>query len=97
VQKPFSAVYSLHRFSSPLLNRRNGGRVARMWHVLQLIFHAALAITGAFCLLTACLSYPGEEGQMQSGLEDLWAKIDDRQKGLLSAHAAFMQQVAKAA
>jgi hypothetical protein len=68
-----------------------------MWHVLQLIFHAALAITGAFCLLTACLSYPGEEGQMQSGLEDLWAKIDDRQKGLLSAHAAFMQQVAKAA
>jgi hypothetical protein len=34
---------------------------------------------------------------MQSGLEDLWAKIDDRQKGLLSAHAAFMQQVAKAA
>lgn len=68
-----------------------------MWHILQLAFHLSLAIAGAFCLLTACLAYPGEEGQMQSALEDLWAKIDDRQKDVLSAHTAFMQQVAKAA
>lgn len=68
-----------------------------MWHVLQLVFRIALAVAGAFCLLTACLAYPGEEGKMQSVLEDLWAKIDDRQKGALSAHTVFMQQVAKAA
>ncbi len=68
-----------------------------MWHILQIAFHTALAITGAFCLLTAGLAYPGEEGQMQSALEDLWAKVDDRQKGALSTHTAFMQQVAKAA
>jgi len=67
-----------------------------MWHVLQLAFRLALAVAGAFCLLTACLAYPGEEGKMQSVLEDLWAKIDDRQKGALSAHTVFMQQVAKA-
>jgi hypothetical protein len=32
---------------------------------------------------------------MQSVLEDLWARIDDRQRSVLSLHAAFMQQVAK--
>src|SRR5713226_2450169 len=66
-----------------------------MWNFLHLSLRVAAAIAGAFCLLTAFLSYPGEEGQMQSVLEDLWAKIDDRQKIALSLHAAFMQQVAK--
>jgi len=32
---------------------------------------------------------------MQSILEDLWTKIDDRQEHVLSLHAAYMQQVAK--
>jgi hypothetical protein len=68
-----------------------------MLHVLQLVFHIASGVAGVFCLLTACLAYPGEEGQMQSVLEDLWTKIDDRQKGVLGAHTAFMQQVARAA
>ena len=66
-----------------------------MWLALGILLRTAIAIAGIFCLLTAVLSYPGEEGRMQSVLEELWTRIDDRQTSVLSLHAAFMQQVAK--
>jgi hypothetical protein len=66
-----------------------------MWKLLYFSLHTAGAIRGIFCLSTAFLAYPGEEGKVQSVLENLWARIDDRQKSALSLHSAFMQQVAK--
>jgi hypothetical protein len=66
-----------------------------MWQVIHFSLRVLAVIAGLFCLLTASLAYPGEEGQMQTIFEDLWTKIDDRQKAALSLHTGFMQQVAK--
>jgi hypothetical protein len=43
----------------------------------------------------ALLLYPSEDGKIQSILQDLWIRVDDRQKTALSLHTAFMQEVAK--
>lgn len=66
-----------------------------MWRIAHLSLRILAAIAGGFCLLTAFLAYPDEEGRMQTALEDLWTKIDDHQKAALSLHTAFMQEVAK--
>jgi len=66
-----------------------------MWHLLHLVVAPAEFLLGLFCLLTAIVLYPGEEGQIQSKFEDFWVRVDDYQQLALSRHAAFMTQVAK--
>src|SRR5882672_5355411 len=66
-----------------------------MWNWVHLSARIFLCVVGAFCLVTAIFLYTGEEGRTQSALEDLWTRIDDRHKRVLSAHTAFMQQVAR--
>ncbi len=66
-----------------------------MWHVLHLIARPIEVLLGAFCVLTAIVLYPNEEGKIQSKFEDFWIRVDDYQHLALSKHAAFMTQVAK--
>jgi hypothetical protein len=66
-----------------------------MWHVLHLIARPIEVLLGLFCVLTAIVLYPGEEGKIQSKFEDLWIRVDDYHRQALSRHAAFMQQVAQ--
>jgi hypothetical protein len=66
-----------------------------MWHFFHFIVRPAEALLGVFCLLTAIVLYPNEEGQIQSKFEDFWIKVDDYQQLALSRHAAFMQHVAR--
>jgi hypothetical protein len=66
-----------------------------MWHVLHLIARPFEALLGVFCIVTATLLYPKEDGTIQSKLEDFWVRVDDYQKLALSRAAAFMTQVAR--
>jgi hypothetical protein len=66
-----------------------------MWHVLHLIARPIEALLGVFCVLSAIVLYPDEEGTLQSKFEDFWVRVDDYQHLALSKHAAFMTQVAK--
>ncbi|MFI5070333.1 MAG: hypothetical protein ACHP8A_05535 [Terriglobales bacterium] len=66
-----------------------------MWHVLHLIARPIEALLGLFCILTAIVLYPDEEGRIQSKLEDFWIRVDDFKNLALSRHAAFMTGVAK--
>lgn len=66
-----------------------------MWHVLHLIVRPFEALLGLFCVLTAIVLYPDEEGKIQSKFEDFWIRVDDFKSLALSRHAAFMTQVAK--
>src|SRR5450631_4240180 len=66
-----------------------------MWHLFHFVVRPAEALLGVFCVLTAIVLYPNEEGVLQSKFEDFWIKVDDYQRLALSRHAAFMQQVAK--
>jgi hypothetical protein len=65
-----------------------------MWHVLHLIARPIETLLGLFCVLTAILLYPNQEGIIQSKLEDFWVRADDYKSLALSRHAAFMTQVA---
>jgi hypothetical protein len=66
-----------------------------MWHVLHLIARPIEVLLGVFCVVTAIMLYPNEEGKIQSKLEDFWIRVDDFKNLALSHHAAFMTQVAK--
>jgi hypothetical protein len=66
-----------------------------MWHVLHLISRPIEVLLGLFCVLTAIVLYPDEEGKIQSKFEDVWVRVDDYQILALSRHTAFMTQVAK--
>jgi hypothetical protein len=66
-----------------------------MWHVLHLIARPFEVLLGLFCVLSAIVLYPNEEGTIQSKFEDFWIRVDDYQQLALSKHAAFMTQVAK--
>jgi len=66
-----------------------------MWHILHFIARPIEALLGVFCVLTAIVLYPGEEGKIQSKFEDFWVKVDDFQNLALTRHAAFMTGVAK--
>lgn len=66
-----------------------------MWHVVHLIARPIEALLGLFCLLTAILLYPDQEGMIQSKFEDFWIRVHDYQKLALSKHAAFITQIAK--
>lgn len=66
-----------------------------MWHFLHLAALPAAFLLGVFCVLTAIMVYPGEEGKIQSKFEDFWIRVDDYKKLALSRHAAFMTQVAQ--
>jgi hypothetical protein len=66
-----------------------------MWHVLHLIARPFEALLGVFCIVTAVMLYPDEEGKIQSKFEDFWVRVDDFQSLALTRHAAFMTQVAK--
>lgn len=66
-----------------------------MWHVLHLIARPIEVLLGLFCLLTAILLYPTDEGKIQSKLEDVWVRVDDYKLAALSKHTAFMKQVAQ--
>jgi hypothetical protein len=50
---------------------------------------------GAFCVLTAILLYPNEEGKIQSKLEDFWIRLDAYQRSALSRNNLFLQQIGK--
>jgi len=64
-------------------------------HLAHLVLIAVAFVFGLFCLVTAALLYPGEEGNIQSKFEDFWVRVDDYQKLALSGHAAFVTQLAK--
>jgi hypothetical protein len=66
-----------------------------MWHVLHLIARPIEVLLGVFCVLTAIVLYPDEEGKLQSKFEDFWVRLDDYQKVAISRHSAFLQLVAK--
>jgi hypothetical protein len=66
-----------------------------MWHVLHLIARPIEALIGVFCVLSAILLYPDQEGKIQSKFEDFWVRVDDFKNLALTRHAAFMTQVAK--
>lgn len=66
-----------------------------MWHVLHLIALPAAFLLGVFCVLTAIVLYPSEEGTVQSKFEDFWIRVDDYQQRALSRHTAFMAEVAQ--
>jgi hypothetical protein len=65
-----------------------------MWHFIHFIVRPVEALLGLFCLLTAIVLYPDEEGKIQSKFEDFWIRVDDYQQLALSRHAAFMRHVA---
>jgi len=55
-----------------------------------------LAISGGLISLYAAIFlYENEQGKIQSVLEDLWLRIEDRRQAFLSRHAAFMSEVAR--
>lgn len=66
-----------------------------MWHVLHLIARPIEALLGVFCILSAIVLYPDEEGKIQSKFEDFWIRVDDLKDLALTRHAAFMTGVAK--
>jgi len=66
-----------------------------MWHLVHLIARPIEALLGLFCVLSAIVLYPGEEGRIQSKFEDFWVRADDFKNLALTRHAAFMTQVAK--
>jgi hypothetical protein len=66
-----------------------------MSHFFHFIVRPAEALLGAFCLLTAILLYPDEEGKIQSKFEDFWITVDDYRISAISRNAAFMRQVAR--
>ena len=66
-----------------------------MWHLFHFVVRPAEAFLGAFCVLTAIVLYPGEEGKIQSKFEDFWIRVDDFKDLALTRHAAFMTGVAK--
>jgi hypothetical protein len=66
-----------------------------MWHVLHLIARPIEALLGVFCVVTAIMLYPSEEGKIQSKFEDFWVRVDDFQRTTLSNHTTFLQQVAR--
>jgi len=66
-----------------------------MWHVVHLIARPIEALLGVFCVLSAIVLYPNEEGTIQSKFEDFWIRVDDFQNLALTRHAAFMTGVAK--
>jgi hypothetical protein len=66
-----------------------------MWHVLHLIARPFEALLGVFCVLSAVVLYPDEEGKIQSKFEDFWIRVDDFKDLALTRHAVFMTQVAK--
>src|SRR5437588_2527312 len=66
-----------------------------MWYVVHLVAAPAGFLFGLFCVLTAIVLYPDEEGKIQSKFEDFWIRVDDYQNLALSRHAAFMTGVAK--
>ena len=65
------------------------------WHLLHLLLRLLEALLGIFCLVTAILLYPSEDGKIRSALEDFWVRVDDYKRLALSRHAAFMTQVAQ--
>lgn len=65
-----------------------------MWHAFHLVARTVEALVGLFCIVTAIMLYPNEEGKLQSTFEDFWIRVDDYQRLALSKHAAFMTQVA---
>jgi hypothetical protein len=65
-----------------------------MWHILHLIARPIEALLGVFCVLSAIVLYPNEEGKIQSKFEDFWIRVDDFQNLALTHHAAFMTGVA---
>jgi hypothetical protein len=66
-----------------------------MWHLLHLIARPIEALFGVFCVLSAIVLYPNEEGKIQSKFEDFWVRLDDFQNLTLTRHAAFTTGVAK--
>jgi hypothetical protein len=66
-----------------------------MWHALHLIARPIEVLLRVFCVLTAIVLYPDEEGKIQSKLEDFWIRVDDFQNQSLTRHAAFVTQVAQ--
>jgi hypothetical protein len=43
-----------------------------MSHILHLIARRIEVLLGVFCVLTAIVLYPGQEGKIQSGLGDFY-------------------------
>lgn len=65
-----------------------------MWDIIHFILRSVEALLGLFCLATAFLLYPDQEGRIQSAFEDVWIRVDDYRAYSVSKHAAFMRQVA---
>ena len=66
-----------------------------MWYLIHLVAAPLGFLFGMFCVLTAIVLYPGEEGKIQSKFEDFWIRVDDYKNLALSRHAAFVTGVAK--
>jgi hypothetical protein len=62
-----------------------------MFDVLSIAYRIIALIGGSLFLYAAIFLYEDEQGRIQNILEDLWVKIDDRQRVSLSRHAMFVQ------
>jgi len=67
-----------------------------MWTFLHSLSRVTASVLGVAFIAMASLLYPGEEGKIQSVLEDTWRRLYKQQGVALSLHTAFMQEVAKA-
>ena len=61
-----------------------------MWLMVHLIARPIELLLGVFCVLSAIVLYPDEEGKLQKQFEDFWICVDDYRQLALSWHAAFM-------
>jgi hypothetical protein len=66
-----------------------------MWKVIHFVPIALCFVLGLFCVVSAILLYPGEEGTIQSRLEDFWVRLDDYSGAALSRQTIFLQQIAR--
>ena len=61
----------------------------------MLVLHLLALILGSSCLYSAVFLYEDEQGRIQSILEDLWIRVNDRRQALVARHTLFMREVAR--
>ncbi len=66
-----------------------------MWYPITTALRILAFLSGLLCIYAALFIYENEQGKIQSVLEELWLRIDDRRQTFLSRHTLFMREVAR--
>lgn len=64
-----------------------------MAHVLLLIARGLIICIAGLLIYIALFMYEDEKGRLQNRLEELWIRIDDRQRAAVARHIAFLKAV----